>query len=633
MRTRGLGSAACILAVLLLVAAWLAVPAPAAGPRGAGLDGAVMAELFGRFVDLYVSGRYLEAYRYAVNLSAAELPADLGYRHRQVYGLLAEISNLTGVVGGLVEEASALPPNASDRHVSSLLARLKGLGLRLYGDRLRLGERLEDYVSALKSYVPGGQRSYYYPYLDYKVEVLGEHVDRVLGSVRDAVSMLEERAAPLGRVLEVLWYDGSVDAGSQLGVGVRILSVPGAGRCILGVRLWLGPFFKVEASTSVSALPNATYELRVALPDAGAIQGRAPVKYDGERGLYVAEYMGVVYCADGEGRVLGEEYINGTVLLYRPEITFRVDASVRYGEKVSVEILSGMPVPVNATVRLDGEAIGNITVRPGAQTYTVGPANLSKGYHTLSFEVSPVSRYVGYIFSAKLAVHGVPLRGVVAYDRLALYPLAPLTVRGFVEGGAGGLRLVVTVDGDTVYNATVPPRFEAGIELPPPLLLRSSRVVVMVVPGDKLYDPLVAEASVFRLNAVTVLAASLLALLVGLRGEAGLEPFSRLYRAAPLRGARRRLGEYVSLRGLPASRVARLYWALVSGFPHVFPRPLDSETLREYLARASARLRGGVGRLFAELTMMVELDLYSRRKPGVGEVRRLVEEVRRLLRR
>ncbi len=633
MRNSGSSIAAGVPALLLLIVAGLALPALAAGQRGGELDGGVMAELFGRVVDLYVSGRYGEAYRYAVNLSAAELPADLGYRHRQVYRLLAEIFTLTGEVEGLVEEASRISPNASDGYVSSLLAELKGLGLRLYGDKLRLEERLDDYVSALKRYVPEEQRSYYYPYLDYKVEVLMEHVDRVLASVRDAVSVLEERVAPLGRGLEVLGYDESVDAGSQLGVRVRLLPVPGVERCLLGVRLWLGPFFKVETVTRVPALPNATYRLRVAVPDAGTIQGRAPVKYDEEKGLYVVEYMGVVYCADEDGRVLGEEYINGTILLYRPEITFRADTSVRYGKNVSVEILSEMPVPVNVTVRLDGEVLENITVYPGAQNYTIGSANLSKGYHTLSFEVSPVSKYVGYTFSTTIAVYGVPLRGVVAYDMLAPYPLAPLLVRGYVEGGVEDLRLVVVVDGETVYNGTVPPSFEARVELPPPLLLRSSRVVVMVVPGDRLYDPLVTEARVFRLNVATVLAASLLALLLGLRGEAGPGLFSRLSRAAPLRGPGRRAGEYVSLRGLAVSRVARLYWALVSGFPHVFPRPLDSETLREYMARASARLREGVRRPFAELTMRVELDLYSRRKPGLREVRRLVEEVRRLLRR
>ena len=619
---------ACALAVLSLLLSGL--PA-AAGPQAGGFDGAVMAELFGRIVDLYVSGRYGEAYRMALNLSGAELPADLGYRHRQVYSILAEIFTLTGEAESLVGEASRVSPEASGE-VSRILAGLRSLGLKLYGDKLRLEERLEDYVSALKRYVPEEGRQYYYPYLDLKVEVLEEHIDRVLAGVREAVAMLEERATPLGKCVEVLSYDETVDAGSRLGVRVRLGPIPGVGRCRIGLRVWLGPFFTVERLAEVPALPNATYRVYVDLPDAGSIQLRAPLKYDEELGLYKVEYMGVVFCMDGEGRLLGEEYINGTVLLYRPELEFRLRTAVRYGENVSVEIVSRIPGPVNVTVRLDGEALDNLTLHSGVQTYTVGSARLSKGYHRLSFEVHPASRYVGYTFTFTLAVYGVPLRGVVAYDRLTLYPLAPLVVRGVV-GGADSLRLVVVVDGETVYNASVQPSFEASVRLPPPLLLGSSRVVVMVVPANRLYDPLVVEARVLRLNVATVLAFSLLALLLGLRGEAGLGPLLRLQRAEPPVRVGRRVLEYVSPRRIAASMAARIYWALVASFPQVFPRPLDSETLREYLARASARLRGGVARVFEELTMRVELDLYSRRKPGLGEVRRLVEEVRRLIRR
>jgi len=75
------------------------------------------------------------------------------------------------------------------------------------------------------------------------------------------------------------------------------------------------------------------------------------------------------------------------------------------------------------------------------------------------------------------------------------------------------------------------------------------------------------------------------------------------------------------------SRIALLYWSLVSRLGKVLHRPYPYETLREYYARVKSRLRGSVRRLFRDLTLLVEKDLYSRERVDEDYFKSLVKRI------
>ena len=76
------------------------------------------------------------------------------------------------------------------------------------------------------------------------------------------------------------------------------------------------------------------------------------------------------------------------------------------------------------------------------------------------------------------------------------------------------------------------------------------------------------------------------------------------------------------------SRLAKIYYAIVRSFG--FGSPMPSETLREHFSRVS-RGRGFGGKikdLLFRLMVLVEMDLYSRKKPPVEEAEKIAREIR-----
>jgi len=82
------------------------------------------------------------------------------------------------------------------------------------------------------------------------------------------------------------------------------------------------------------------------------------------------------------------------------------------------------------------------------------------------------------------------------------------------------------------------------------------------------------------------------------------------------------------MRVVEKSIVAGLYWRFIDRFSKIFPRPLDSETLREYLDRVSKNIIESIKNDFRSLTILVERDLYSRHRVDRSEAEKYLRRIR-----
>ncbi len=89
--------------------------------------------------------------------------------------------------------------------------------------------------------------------------------------------------------------------------------------------------------------------------------------------------------------------------------------------------------------------------------------------------------------------------------------------------------------------------------------------------------------------------------------------------------------EYVGMR-FRESRISKLYRRLVGVLSKYVEPPKHSETLREFLLRAEKVVSDSVFKLLSIFISNYELELYSRRSPDLGYVRRLLKRLENALR-
>ncbi|WFO74573.1 hypothetical protein J4526_05675 [Desulfurococcaceae archaeon MEX13E-LK6-19] len=616
-------------------------------------DGAILAEIFTKVIDLIISEKYNEAKNIINDVKLAEVPYDIAYLHKTIYEKLDKIVNDLIIINKLMDKINKLwLQNYTSQELNESITELKKYTIKLYGDKLRLETDLDDYVSRLLKYVNTTQRTYY-------TKLLSTKTYNLLNILDERIYDIIEYINKISRVIETEYVDIKIGyiprqlpAGSKLIIPVQIVSInesAGITNYTLMLRLWYEYWYLEEYEFSI--VNTTEFNIVLRLLDAKEIIDKSiPIEQGPSHGDYYVDVYGVIYCLKNIGNesiIVGKNVFNLTITLYEPQIMFIVPQLVYYGENTTIKIFSGIECPVNVSIILDGVKITRITVRKGITSYTLPYYVLGKGYHTLVFKSDPTGKYVGLTHTAALAVVGKKIDGVIKYSRVCIQPFISYVVKGIVydNGDLGSIKLVVSVGNDIVYNDSVPYSFSAKISLPYTFLISVYDVVFKVVPEDPRYDPLVVEAKVIVVNiaSLVILSAIMLALMF-IETPGDITAIYRFFigktqRALTMTRTSGKLGvksikaraiEYLVVK-IRKSWAASIYWKLVGKLSRVLPKPLPHETLREYYKRSREKLPEDAREVFGKLTLLVEKDLYSIKKPDKHVIEELVKRVENAL--
>ncbi len=616
-------------------------------------DGAILAEIFTKVIDLIISGDYNEAKNIINDVEKAEVPYDIAYLHKTVYDKLGKIVTDLIIINKLMEEINKLwLQNYTSQELNESITELKKYAIKLYGDKLRLETDLDDYISGLLKYVNTTQRTYYSKLLSTKtynlLSILDERIYDIIEYINKISRMIETEYIDV----KVGYLPEQLPAGSKLVIPIRIVPINktvGTTNYTIMLRLWYEYWYLEEYKFSIVNTTEFNIVLRL-LDAKEIIDKNIPIEQGpGPRDYYVDIY-GVIYCLKNIGNesiVVGKDVFNLSITLYTPPIVFVVPQLIQYGDNATVKIISKAECPVNVSIILDGTKIDSIIVKKGIMYYTLSCHVLGKGYHTLVFRSEPVGKYIGLTHTVALAVVGKKIDGIIKYSRVCIQPLISYVVKGVVYDSAdlGNIKLVVSVGNNIVYNSSVPYSFSAKISLPYTFLISVYDVVFEVIPENPHYDPLVVEAKVIVVNiaSLAMLSAVMLALLfietpgditaiyrflVGKTQKA--LTITRTTGRHRIESIKAKAIEYLVVK-IRKSWAASIYWKLVGKLSRVLPKPLPHETLREYYRRSRESLPEKAREVFGKLTLLVEKDLYSIKKPDKHVVEELVKRVENAL--
>lgn len=608
-------------------------------------DACILAELYIRTLDLIIEENYGRVLGVTSDLVEIELPSNIVYLHKKVYSELAKVIEDLRVLDSLEEKLSVLAELNKSSEYNRTLEIFKELVIEFYGDRLRLEPLLRRYVDVLVKHVDPSLATYYRDLLVENTDRLFEHLDRKLDHYIAIAGKVP--IAPLEAVsIELTNVPEYVVAGSYMNLSIRLAvlnrTVVDWSNCTLVLRVWYGYLYVEEYRFSVvlDKVNNVSFKT---LDAEEVIDKRLPVEEDPDRGVYYVEVYGVVYCTvtrGGKAVVVGRNMFYSTLLMYKPMVSIEAPSTVYYGEDLLLKIMFNGSGSLAAHVYIDGKHVGELVIHNGTTYYAIPSGLLAKGVQTISLELEPKGKYMGCSYTITVLVRGRTLDAILGSSRVVFQPFSRLRVKGIVAGkyaDPGELHLTVLLDGKPVYNGTVPESFD--IELGTPFTLLSlHKITIIVSPSNSVYDPVVAEATAVVVNVPLILTLPIsmaIVLATGVLYDITLliHGLRQKTRAIVQRGSMplRRDGSwrgisFITIR-FRESRIALLYWSLVSKLSKVLHRPYPYETLREYYARVNSRLRESVRRLFRDLTLLVEKDLYSRERVDEDYFKNLVKRV------
>ncbi|MFH1169227.1 MAG: hypothetical protein V1691_00895 [Chloroflexota bacterium] len=255
------------------------------------------------------------------------------------------------------------------------------------------------------------------------------------------------------------------------------------------------------------------------------------------------------------------------------------------------------------------------------------PADTSIGEHRLKVSVSPQGRYSGAVQDFIISISKLTLQADIQAPQLLLIPrLLQVSGRAYYQGAGPATDALVKLSFKGV-SATASTgadgSFDTYLKSPLDLSLVDTRELALTIePSEPYYTPGEITQRILTINpSITGLMLFILACLGIMaynRGRTSPSPqmesaFPGQPGAVPIQAAVHRAA------GKPGGSRGRMLSAYRSGLAAVEKATglsmAPHNTLREFLSIISPRLPGA-GRLFAELTAMAEIALYSAISPG-----------------
>ncbi|MEM0037548.1 MAG: hypothetical protein QXX81_07480 [Zestosphaera sp.] len=315
-----------------------------------------------------------------------------------------------------------------------------------------------------------------------------------------------------------------------------------------------------------------------------------------------------------------------------PNISVEAPATIRRGDTMVLRIHSDSNY--SSLIRFNGMTVGNITLIPGVTLYYLDTLalNVSAGVNLIEIVVEPTSESVGLTVSKTvLAVSKTPEVEIGfsepfftndGFLTLVLINKNPADAHLVVKVYVGG-----RFAGEYILNDSLTVRAFAS---PLPSLITDLSVIVE--PSTPGQDPYIFRDSVLVINPVATLLLGLIsvpAVVLTAGSEKGITLMLRSLVRGGDRSSRRSMGgPHASLTKpyMISSRIADLYYATIRRLK--VSTPEASETLREHFSRTFSGITG-IRELLWRFLVLVELDLYSRRRQNYVEALKLAEEVMR----
>ena len=625
---------------LILLASLLAAPVSgmASKPRngGGGFDASPCLDLLAGMLESIPRGDGGSFNQSLWWFSQIPVPKEMKYIHSRMAELVSEVAYNAWAAENMLAEAERLLAAGKCGEALEEARRAEGRLINAFSARSMLVDEglLSRYVSSASSRINDTGLRFL---LERRMSLAEAGVKGYLETLKDELAGIEARASQC-RMGERLILTLSLNAteihpAETLMVWGRLTD---HGKPIRGgeiaVTLRLGgAMMGGEAYTD----EDGRYSILIRIPGIG---GRPRIEWSVSRRTDAVIYA--VYRGAGGLVVFNETAIRARAL--NPEAVFTCPRSQDYGEPIKIPVSLMAGIPMNTTVYMDGMPIRNTTIRPGRSIIEI-PWNKSftAGYHTLSFKLYGEGSYAGATYSCALAV-GVESPAIdVIVGYISVYPFSDLLVKGSIIFPKPGTHRIIVAVGGEKHDLGVLKEGNITLSLrltpPPALLIGFHTLTIRVINAETGFASTV-KYPVVVINPLGMLAASVFVLIMmAAPPRRDLIRLSSLFVARIRRSLRRgrAAGGAVRSLGLQAgwrSRIAPIYYAVLGIVARIAGRMAPSDTLREYLAKASPKLEGRLRRLFADLTIIFEKDLYSRLKAGsmeVEEARRLAREIRR----
>ena len=630
-----------LLAAMLLTALFLAAPssAMASKPSGnsGGFDAAPCLDLLAKMLGSIPRGDE-EAFNESLWwFKQIPVPQDMAYDHSRIIEALQTIAYNAWTAEGIMAEAEGLlgSGDCSGALIEARLAESRLIKAFSAKDDLFEDNILGDYVSAAARHINDtGLRFLLERGESLASASLEEYLDDLRSSLASLISEASECRAGVKLALSLKANATELHPGETLRIYGRLTgnSKPLQGREIR-VSLRLGG---LELGGEGYTDAGGYYEVNIKIPGVG---GEPSIEWSSTNEMEATIYA--AYRDTGGLLVFNETTIPARAL--SPGALFSCPRSQEYGKPLRIPVSLSASIPMNLTVYVDGEPIYNTTLTPGRSVVEIPWSNnITAGYHTLSFKIHGGGSYAGATYSCALAV-GVESPAInLVVDYISIYPFSNLLVKGSIVFPKPKPHIIVLELGGEKHDLGLVEGENTTINLrltPPPTLLIGFHTLTLRISNVESGFTSTAKYPVVVVNPLGMLAAILLVLvMVAAPPRRDLIRLSGLFLARLRRSLRRggraggRLVRRVEARVEWRSRIAPIYYAALRVVARIAGAMAPSDTLREYLARASPRLGGRLRRMFSELTMMFERDLYSRIKAGsreVEEARRLAREIRR----
>lgn len=557
-------------------------------------------------------------------------------RHRDLYESLAELSNL-------LERASSLEDRFGSGDTEGLRDEVREVYNGLDALRQEVYDRVISYTRFLGRFAEDKAS-----FFEYSLRI-GRDLDTLKGVVSLAMERLAKIYIALTEGGSGEWLDISVSlprrvyAGDEVGVTVLVKPSTAQGAVTnvseVRVRVSLIVSYALEASNETVTGVGTNTTVYIKAPDTAAMDEKGVELIRLAGGIQAALAKVTVTAESLDGGVTGFAVRSTYVYAMQPPIEYYVPPYAEVNGTLSVRVSSHAVTPVNVSVYLDEVGnetlLTNATIYPGYSLMNVSLANVSAGYHKVLFVTQPAGRYVSITKSAAVVVGSPNIPVTVNVPLIVLVPPYMISVGGELGEPIGEYDVSISVGGEEAYRSSLASgTFRAVLSLPaglPTLFIGRVRVRIDVIPHNPAIKPTEYAVDVVVVNVLSTL------VVVGVTGALYMHPRTSAALASLMRAVLvRRVGAGQAKQALISRawvfrpfRLRRYYAALIRLLSRFVPPPEPHETLREYAARAVARLPRGVVALVEWLIMLFEQDLYSSKPPDAkeaGELVRAVEE-------
>lgn len=583
-----------LLVLLALLIGLSLAPAVEAGEEGSpGFDGAPLAIALEQALNSMYASDYQSTIKIAGQAINASVPSDILYIHRKLWSVIRDFS------------ATIL--SAEENSTVS-----EGAVYRLYRDEIEMRELLPQYSKALLRYIYDSSLKYK---LRTTLEVYTTKLDRVIETKIEEATHLNASSLSINVTLPASAY-----AGSYVPLTVRL---PG-NFTLDELRVILMLTTPILDQAYFPAGNKSMVRLFIHIPGAE----NYTYSYKGNPGkvfvIAIGEYNG------SKIELFTSAPIN--ILAMRPRMYFDIPNGVPINHTLEMTVISECDIPLeaNVTVTLPGNTTPLLwreeTIHPGKTVIQVPTGNLNPGLYTLGIHILPKGKYVEAVYrkailveepeikaSAPPIIIGPPFTAIVRLELGDFNSSGTLIVKGAHTGDNGtrvdpGAKVVELSLGWTT--------------------LASSRNVTFILLGSDGRSRAWKTVQITSINILSVVALTTIFSVLSSISARGLR--------VRLEGLSRAIGRAARIASSRAGETASaIYKAFLSTIAR-YGIPGESETLREFLNRVASRIRGtsgerGVSALRAFI-LAYERYLYSKRKPGVNYLRRLLRELVRKLR-